>query len=372
MNVDNNSIIKGDEIDLLQLVKTIWAGRKIIYYSIGIVLLIGIIYASTCPVKYKATATLLPSSEKKGGAMGGLSSLAGLAGINLGGLTDASGIAPDLYPRIIQSYPFKNELIHRKFNFESNPKSISIYDYLKLNSTESVTSTLIKYTVKLPFTIKDMLSSPKRSSESSLVLEVPIPVLDDNDLRSLGYVSNICKVEVDSKSGLIQVEVEMSEPILTAQVTIAIVEQLQKYVINYKTQQIREKMVFVENSFNEKKADFEKAQRLFLDYKDENRNVISERINIEYQRLSDSYDRAGAIYKTIAQQLEQVKLQVKEETPAFTVIEPVQLPREKSAPKRSMIYAFSVILGGFLGVIGVFFITFIPVLNRRFSKLIKV
>ena len=73
-------IIKDDEIDLLALVKTIWAGRKTIYYAVGAAILIGLVVAFASPAKYTAKATLLPSDEKKTGGMGNLSALAGMAG----------------------------------------------------------------------------------------------------------------------------------------------------------------------------------------------------------------------------------------------------------------------------------------------------
>jgi LPS O-antigen subunit length determinant protein (WzzB/FepE family) len=41
---------------------------------------------------------------------------------------------------------------------------------------------------------------------------------------------------------------------------------------------------------------------------------------------------------------------VKKDTPAFSIIEPVKVPIEKSAPKRSLILVVSVLLGGFIGV----------------------
>ena len=49
----------------------------------------------------------------------------------------------------------------------------------------------------------------------------------------------------------------------------------------------------------------------------------------------------------LATQLEQAKLQVNKDTPVFTVIEPVSVPFERSAPKRSLI----VVIWTFLGVV---------------------
>lgn len=370
--MENRPIIQNDEIDLVQLFKTIWAGRKIIYYSIFIMFVIGLTVASTAPVKYKASATLLPSSEKKSGSLGGLSSLAGLAGINLGGLTDASGIAPSLYPEIVASTPFKEELISQKFDFEGYSEPLTFLEYSAKEKPESFVSILLKYTVKLPFTIKDAFVSKAPTVASAKKYAVEVNQISESERRALGMVSNIVKITVDSKGGLISVEVELGEPVLAAQVATRAVDMLQRYVIDYKTQQVKQKLTFIEDSYAEKRLDFERAQKALFNYRDQNRNVVSERVNIDFQRLSDAYDLSASVYKGIAQQYEQVKLQLKEETPVFSVIEPVQLPTDKSAPKKSVIIAISIFLGLFLGLICVSIITFVPNLREKFSKLLIV
>lgn len=367
--MENKPIIQNDEIDLVQLVKTIWAGRKIIYISVALFFVLGIIVAITSPVKYKASATLLPSSEKKGGSLGGLSSLAGLAGINLAGLSDASGIDPSLYPQIVESTPFKRELIRQKFDFEGFNEPVSFLESASIKQPESVVSLILKYTIKLPFTIKDALTSNPATASVEKKFTVEVEDLSEIERQALQRVSGIVKITVDSKGGLVTVAAELNQARLTAEVAAKVVDLLQRYVIDFKTKQVRDKLAFVETSYQEKRSDFEKAQKALFNYRDQNRNIVSERVNIDYQRLSDAYDLSSTVYKGIAQQYEQVKLQVKEETPVFCVIEPVQMPTEKSAPKKSIIIAISVFLGMFMGIIGVAIITFVPALYRKFSFL---
>ncbi len=353
--MENKPIIQNDEIDLIQLFKTIWAGRKIIYLSVALFFILGIIVAVTSPVKYKASATLLPSSDKTSGGLGGLSSLAGLAGINLGGLTDASGIDPALYPQIVESTPFKKELIRQKFDFEGFNEPITFLEFANIKQPESVVSFILKYTIKLPFTIKEALTSNSTTNVLDKKYSVEVVDFTDEERNALQRVSKIVKITVDSKGGLVTVEAELSQARLTAEVTAKVVEMLQRYVIDFKTKQVRDKLAFVEKSYEEKRSDFEKAQKALLNYRDQNRNVVSERINIDYQRLSDAYDLSSSVYKGVAQQYEQVKLQVKEETPVFSVIEPVQMPTGTSAPNRMIVILTSMFLGAFFGILAVFF-----------------
>jgi len=345
-----HQIIKDDEIDLIALVKTIWEGRKTIYYSIGIAVFVGLTIAFTSPAKYTASATLLPSAEKKGGSFGNLGALAGMAGINLGSMMDdASGIQAEIYPQVVNSYPFLKEMIHQKFHFEEYDQPISVYDYVIADTSESVGSKIAKYTIRLPWTLKDAIFSSGEDTDEKLP-DYGVLCLSEEELAAIESVQELIQIEVDKKTGLVSVTVESSEPVLTAQYVQKAVDLLQEYIITYKTKQVRENLEFVQQRFDEKKAEYEVTQKAFFNYKDRHRNMISERIDPEYQNLSDTYDIASSVYKGLAQQLEQAKIAVKEQTPVFTVLEPVKVPIDKSAPKKKIILVVSVFLGAFLGL----------------------
>ena len=111
-----NPVIKDDEIDLLEVTKTVWAGRKLILKVTGIFLVIGLIIAFGSKVEYEASCKLMPESQEGVKPnLGGLGSLAGLAGINLD-MGNSGALTPELYPQISQSVPFImkiwNEPVH--------------------------------------------------------------------------------------------------------------------------------------------------------------------------------------------------------------------------------------------------------------------
>ena len=63
------------------------------------------------------------------------------------------------------------------------------------------------------------------------------------------------------------------------------------------------------------------------------------------QRLEADYSIALNVVQELASQLEQAKIQVNRDTPIFTVIEPVVVPTERSAPKRVLIVLIWLFLG---------------------------
>ncbi len=349
VKADTPPIIHDDEIDLIALVKTIWYSRKIIYYSIGVAVFIGLVIAFTSPEKYTASATLLPSAEKKSRSLGGLGAIAGMAGVNLSSMFgEASGIPAEIYPQVINSFPFQQELIHQKFNFGEYNTPISIYDFIVADSVESVGSIILKYTIKLPWTIKSAIFPEKENTGVSL--DYGVIYLSDEELAALEFTKDLIQLDVDEKTGLVTVSVEGKEPIATAQFIQKAVELLQEYVIDYKTSQARESLEFVQERYEEKKKDYEQIQKDFFEYKDRHRNIDPNRVNLRYQQLSDEYDIITSVYKGLAQQLEQAKISVKEQTPVFTVLEPSKVPDEKSSPRRGLILVVSFILGGFIGI----------------------
>ena len=97
---------------------------------------LGAVYSLTLNLVYEANVRLVPETSdggksSGGGGLGGLSSLANLAGINLGGTSGTDAIQPAMYPNIVQSIPFLQELINAKIYNPKLKKWQLIKDYLK-------------------------------------------------------------------------------------------------------------------------------------------------------------------------------------------------------------------------------------------------
>ncbi|MBS2100773.1 GNVR domain-containing protein [Carboxylicivirga linearis] len=362
-NKDKYQIINKDEVDLSVLLKIIWQGRKTIYYSVATILFIGIMIAFLSPVMYSASATLLPSAERRSNGIGGLSALAGMAGVNLGSMMgESNGIPAEIYPQVVRSYPFLNELINKKFSFEQFDEPISIYDYLLSDTIESTSDLILKYTLRLPWTIKDAISSKEEGVKNNRNIGVLLISKKEKELYE--KVRGLIDIEVDKNTGLVLLSVEYEDPVVTAQLVQKGGELLQDYIIEYKTKQARESLSFVESGYEEKKEQYELLQKEIFNYRDRHRNLVSERINIEFQRLSDEYDLVSSIYNELAMQLEKAKIAVKEQTPAFSILEPAKVPVERSGPKRKIILVVSIFLGFFLGVTLIFVKIFVMNVRR--------
>ena len=119
------------EIDLIELAKKVWSGRKLILKSCGWAVLVGLVVGFSIPKEYTANVTLAPEAAAGRSVSGGLSALAGMAGINLGASQTTDALSPQLYPDIVKSIPFSIEMFDIKVTDTKGKLNTTVYEYLK-------------------------------------------------------------------------------------------------------------------------------------------------------------------------------------------------------------------------------------------------
>ena len=110
-NYNNMPICEEDEIDLRELFQTIAKYKYKIFGFTFIVVLLVTIYLISKPNIYQSKAILAPQGEKSTPSLGGLSALAGMAGISVGG---GSGVdAFTSLKTILDDYGFEKYMIEK-------------------------------------------------------------------------------------------------------------------------------------------------------------------------------------------------------------------------------------------------------------------
>ena len=82
-------------------------------------------------------------------------------------------------------------------------------------------------------------------------------------------------VSVDKKTLVITASVQMQDPVISAQMTKVVLENLQNYITNYRTQKVKQDLEFTQKVFGESRDAYYKAQRAYAAFEDANRNIIS-------------------------------------------------------------------------------------------------
>ena len=338
-----------DEIDLIQLAKTLWKGKKTIIMSIVVASILGLAIALLSPKAYTTSTTMVPQVSSKGSSLGGISSLAAMAGFNLDMSGGAGPLSPVIYPQILQSVPFQLELMNTPFTFSDSPEPVSIYTYYTEIAKPGVLSQLKKYTIGLPFV---MLKAIRGEQPATTVVSSNAKMIslteDQEEIRK--QLSEAISLATDTKDGYLTLSVTMPEAMTAAEVAMKVQEMLQRYITEFKIAKASDQLKFIEERYAEKKAEYEKAQARLAAFRDRNKNVTSALARTEEERLNGEFTIAYNVYNELAKQLEQARIQVKEDTPVLSVIKPVVVPLEKSKPNRPMILAIWLFLGIIAGV----------------------
>ncbi|NHB69833.1 Wzz/FepE/Etk N-terminal domain-containing protein [Perlabentimonas gracilis] len=344
-----------DEIDLIELIRHLWDGRKLIIKITAAFIALGLVIAITSPKQYKVETRLLPEAKSAsgGGAAALLSSLGGLGGFSMPLGEGADAIGPMLYPDVLKSTPFYLELLNHKVTYKANDGTlnITVFEYLNDHTKGSLVGVVMKYTLKLPWTILGWIRGEQKTSEVS---EEPEPYqftrMTLEQFQIIKKLGDKISANIDQKNGVINISAEFGDPYITAQVANFAVEYLSNYITEYRVEKAKTDLLFIQERYSEREKEYLQAQNELAQFRDANRNVQSAAARTEEERLNNKYTLAFNVYNGLAQQLEQAKIKVQEETPVIKILEPVQVPVERSKPRRSLILVVFAFLGGFIGV----------------------
>lgn len=352
--IKKNSQAEEDEIDLIALAKNIWKKRSFIIKTIVVFAVLGVTVALISPKQYTASTKLVPQISSGGSKMGGLSSLASMAGINLDMGQEMTELMPQTYPQIIQSAPFQLQLMNEKFTFSEIDNPVSLYEYYTEYSKPGALSVIKKYTFGLPGVIIGALRGEKTDQTETIDDNQGAISLTEEQEKVRKIISENLSLEINDQEGYIQLSSSFSESKLAAQVAQRAQQLLQEYITEFKIEKATAQLQFIEERYQEKKKEFEQAQEALASFIDRNKNVTSAIALTEQEQLQNEYQLAFEVYSNLAQQLEQARIKVKEDTPVFSIIQPVVVPHEKSKPKRTMILAIWIFLGIVVGTGWVF------------------
>ena len=309
--MDNNS----DETDLVELLKTVWSGRIQIIIISFVFALIGVATALLSPVVYSSSTTFINSKTESSSASG-LSGVASLVGINLGGISSGNEIPATMYPQISESVEFKRALLD---------SYVDEKEQLKLGGF------LADY--------NDIEKSATENNNKLFVSEY------ENNLFNV--LNDVISISVNQKDGFVTISANMPESEYAANMCINARELLQKTIIDNRIKSAKQKLEFSDKQLASKRIEFEEVQNKLAYFKDSNLNIVNSSVLNEREKLEAEFQIINAVMIELSKQVEQRKLQVSEDTPVFSIIKEASMSIKRSSPNRTEI----VITYGFVGLI---------------------
>ncbi len=338
-----------DEIDLIELVKTIWDNRKVIYRFLAVGIVLGVMVALLSPKEYVSNATLMPeySTESQGGASSLLQQYGGLIGLSGGGTYNSASnaIRVDLYPKIVQSLSFQDKLAREEFYFPDYDTTASFYEYYLEIQSPGALGYIKKFTIGLPGTIIGAFQDIETVASAGITKETEIVELSKVEMAVIESLRSRITAILDDESGVVTVRAQMGDPKLAAYVTKYAIEELTVYLTEYRTEKVLRDLEFIEEQLAKAENRFQKAQLALAEFRDSNQGNLTAKARTEEQRLNSEYDLAFNLYNSLTQQYEEAKLKVQEETPVFKVLQPVQVPVNDETSGAMILIVFVMLSG---------------------------
>ena len=300
----NNTYYQEDEIDLKELFGTIWKNKFLIAAFTFIVTSLTIVYCVSLPNKYKSSIIFQAQGGDGKSNLGGLSSLAGLAGISMGG---SSG--ENLGPKI--------ELLVKDFVF--NEKIVKKYKIDEIVNSDDFDKDFV-------FTagyrgIYDLFNGEKKGGEEPKTKEELIK--DTVKMLTKGVIN----FSISKKEGFFTLEAEHSN-----------------------------------KDFAKKMVDIY-LKELVAELKNRDMETLEKKLSFYQEELAKTSDLElkGQLSEQIGTLLKKKVLSNVNELYLFELIIDSRVPYddEKSGPKRALIVVVSFVTSIILGIFGVFFREFL-------------
>ena len=371
-----NNIPEEQEIDLVELIQRMWVNRWLIVKVTAVFMVLGVLVALFSAKVYTASCDVVPQTSKSGPSSS-MSSLAALAGINLNAAQSAESLSPNVYENIMGSTTFRKELMQTMIDFEEVGHPVSFFDYYTSEeyNKPSVFSYIKKYTIGLPFTILNAIRGEQPEPDYSGVGgdSNAIETISKDEYDAMTILGESIALSLDEKKGYVTITANMPEAVAAAQLAQATLTLLQKYITEFKIEKVQSNLDFVQERFDEAKRNFEDVQARRAKLRDANMNTSRYSARTELERLDAEYTLAQGVYTSLAQQVEQAKISVKETAPILTVIKPVTVPYKKSKPQRAMILFAFTFLGAVAGMGGVLLIPAVAEIvgSERMKRIVK-
>ncbi len=327
----------------------LWKNRRmyIKYVFVGIV--ISLVISFSIPRTYSSSVLLAP--ETADGEVGGtISSVAGLAGLNLGGNRDAFTV--DLYPTIVYSYDFILGLSEVKVKSSELGVETTYADYLLKHAKHPWWNYPIKW---LKTTIANLLED---GGEDNNGLPTGLRYLSEKEYALCEKIQDNVRFSVEKLTGIVSVSVFDHNPEIASIVADSVVERLNNFILDYRTSKARKQYEYTSALCDSTRLNYLALQDRYVKFVATHQALNSPIQKAEMDFLEKEVDLAFQSYNTAMLQNQMAQAKIFESTPVYTVIESSYVPLYADSPKKLFMLIIFVMLSCVIATIKVFYSEF--------------
>ncbi len=337
-----------NEFDLSTLLSLLKKKLKRILCITFLAGILGFLIAWCIPKEYESSAAIIPEANESG-ALGSVSALTSMAGIDLGEGTDAIG--PDLYPNVVTSNRFIVDLLYTPVRTVDGKVNADLMTYLKGHTERPWWGYGKLYLGKL----MKQLNPPKEFNKRDTNERINPERLSIDDDALVEGVRGAIGCQMDEKSGMINISFRSQDPLVSKTIVDTLMAQLQTFITAYRTSKARTDLRHYQELEKEALKKYEKTQRAYARYCDSHMGNLLEAYQTEQEALETEMSVALNAYTQVKQQVQLADAKVQEKTPAFTIVETASVPARHCAP-RKLLMAIAFMFLAFVGSVGWYYV----------------
>ncbi|MFM1914314.1 MAG: hypothetical protein RIR51_2167, partial [Bacteroidota bacterium] len=174
-------------------------------------------------------------------------------------------------------------------------------------------------------------------------------ILSDLEESSLlKTISSKISTSLDKKSGIISINVTLTDPVGAAEITEFSKNYLSDFIQNYRTEKQKKELEYLDSQYKEAEVKYNSALKALSSFQDGNADIYSNAIKDRERRLNDELNIAYNLYSALSTQKAQAELQLEKANPVIQVLEPVVVPIEKAGPSKAINSIIGTFIGGIL------------------------
>lgn len=330
-------------LDLPALTGRLLKERKtIIRWCIGSVIA-ALVVGFSIPKEYRSKAKIAPEYTTRSSS----SSITALMSSFAGASMTRDAVYPELYPDIISSTSFITGMfdIPVQVHLKDSVANTTLYDFMLNHQKHPWWTTVLTSPFRLMGKVKDLLSDEDDEEEDGIDAPVDNYRLTRKQMFVVSAIKKRVSVLVDKKTYVVTLSVTMQDKEIAASVATALLQDLQDYITNYRTDKSRQTLEYTRGLYEKAQKDYFEAQQAYASYMDSHQNVKQLRAKAEGQRLEDEMNLEYQLYSKLAQQLQAAEAKVLEETPVYTIMQAPSVPIRRCKPSKSSIMLVFLLLG---------------------------
>lgn len=303
-------MVADDEIDLRELFLALWDRRSIIAMCTAATFTLSAVYAFVIakPV-FESSALLLPTQAPSADQLGAAAALLG----------------------------------------KKNGASADVDLYQSLLTSRTVIHKLLKAPIK---NLSDTGKGKCQPLFQILNIDTAKPVMLDNAIHAMAKSISVGSKE-SGVGGILEIKFTAGAPWLAQQIGNSLLEIGQEELRLVRIERSDVIMSRLNVAVAQAKSEWDSTARTLTWYKDRNRSISLPEQMLELSRLEMEKSAKEQKYLLARKEFEIQQLERAKAAPPMMILDPADLPARKSKPKRSLIMALGLILGGIGGCVGV-------------------